>query len=356
MLELTARTAVSSADYEEKMKGLPKLTKEAKQKRLAAILEDKSSAMRKIGQGMIGPIQIRLRYEGIVRNVLIEDTLERGPLMPYDILDDMGRAYVLNSTDAEVKITPFEGKQAFPQLFRVASFPRIRKEDLYYLRVNAVEFTQDETRQAIQKQEDARLVLLLEAAIVDLGVARDNGVIGTAPTGGYLGSSGNVVYGAGTNGYEQTVLVGAGNPLEPADFYTAVTQIEVNQLEAKRLLMHPADARDLYTWDINVTGMGFKDSVFSGEKITSFGEFQIQRSVMIPQGEAFLVAEPEFVGVMPVMYSLDVEENHQVEQFWKGWVMDELIGMLILNGRGISRVLKSGSTAAPTKLDFSGLR
>src|SRR3954469_5068448 len=192
-LELTARTAVSSADYEERLKNLPKLTKQAKEKALAGILADKQSAMRRIGQGMIGPIQIRLRYEGIVRNVLIEDTLERGPLMPYDILDDMGRAYILNSTDSEVRITPFEGKQAFPQLFRIASFPRIRKEDLYYLRVNAVEYAQDETRQAIQKQEDLRLVLLLENAITDLGGARDSGTIGTAPTGGFLGTTGNVV-------------------------------------------------------------------------------------------------------------------------------------------------------------------
>ena len=356
-LELTARHAVSSEDYEEKMKDTPKLTKEAKQKALKSILADKQSAMRRIGQGMIGPIQIRLRYEGIVRNVLIEDTLERGPLMPYDILDDLGRAYILNSTDSEVKITPFEGKQVFPQLFRVASFPRIRKEDLYYLRVNAVEYAQDETRQAIQKQEDARLVLLLEAAIVNLGAARDSGTVGTYPTGGQIGTSGNVVVGSGTNGYEQTVLIGSGNPLEPVDFYSAVNLIEVNQLEGNRVLAHPADIRDLYSWDINVTGFQFKDDIMSnGKKITGFGEFQIQKSIIIPQGEIFLTAEPDFVGVMPVMYSLDVEENHQVETFYKGWVMDELIGMLILNGRGLARILKSGSTAAPTKLDITGLK
>jgi hypothetical protein len=35
------------------------------------------------------------------------------------------------------------------------------------------------------------------------------------------------------------------------------------------------------------------------------------------------------------MYSLDVEENHQVERFTKGWVMDELIGMAVINPRGI---------------------
>lgn len=352
-MELTSRVAVASTDYEEKLKGLPKLTKSAKAKRLQAILSDKQNAMRRIGQGMIGPIQIRLRYEGIVRNVLIEDTLERGPLMPYDILDDLGRAYVMNSTDSEVRITPFEGKQATPQLFRIASFPRVRKEDLYYLRVNAVEYAQDETRQAIQKQEDARLVILLETAITDLAAARDSGVIGTGPTGGRL--TGNAA-GVGTLGNEQTVLIGSGNPLEPQDFYNAVSMIEVNQLEAKRVIAHPTDIRDLYTWDINVTGFRFKDEVFAGGKITSFGEFQIQKSIIVPQGELFLTAEPEFVGVMPVMYSLDVEENHQVEQFYKGWVMDELIGMIILNARGLARIVKTGTVPfTPTYLDLSGL-
>jgi hypothetical protein len=274
--------------------------------------------------------------------------------MPYDILDDLGRAYILNQTDSEVKITPFEGKQAFPQLFRIATFPRIRKEDLYYLRVNAVEYAQDESRQAIQKQEDARLILLLEAAIAELGTARTSGTVGTAPTGGRQDANDAAAADAATK--EQTVLIGAGNPLEPSDFYNAVAQIETNQLEARRILIHPADARDFYNWDLNVTGFEFKDKVFGGEKITTFGEFQIQRSVIVPQGEIFLTAEPDYVGVFPVMYSLDVEENHNVEQFWKGWVMDELVGMLILNARGLSRIVKGSSVpVSTTKLDISGL-
>jgi len=142
------------------------------------------------------------------------------------------------------------------------------------------------------------------------------------------------------------VLIGASNPLEPVDFYSAVSMVEIEQLEASRVLIHPQDLRDLYTWDINVTGWTFKDKVFAGEKITQFGEFQVQKSVIVPQGEVFLAADPEFVGVFPVMYSLDVEENHLVEQFYKGWVMDELVGMLILNARGLARVMKQDSYAA----------
>ncbi|MEM3008601.1 MAG: HK97-fold major capsid protein [Nitrososphaerales archaeon] len=336
-MTLSARTAKHSQDYVEKLASLPKLSKAEKQQRLAAILADKASGMHRLGQGMIGPIQIRLRYEGMVRNVLLEDTLERGPLMPYDILDDLGMAYILNSTDSEVKVQVFEGKQAFPALFRIAAFPRIRKEDLYYLRVNAVEYAQDESRQAIQKQEDYKLIQLLEAAIVEHGAAAQR------PVGGEMTGIAQ-----GPSGFEneKTVVIGANNPLEPVDFYSAVAMIEVEQLEAKRVLIHPTDVRDLYTWDINVTGWTFKDKVFAGETITSFGEFQVQKSVMVPQGEVFLTAEPEFVGVFPVMYSLDVEENHQVEQFYKGWVMDELVGMMVLNARGLARIQKSASRAA----------
>lgn len=334
---VTARKAVSSAEYEQKLANLPKLTNAQKKERLAQILADKTNAMQRIGQGMIGPIQIRLRYEGIVRNVLVEDTLERGPLMPYDILDDLGMAYVLNQTDAEVKVQVFEGKQAFPNLFRIAAFPRVRKEDLYYLRVNAIEYAQDESRQAIQKQEDYRLILLLESAITDYGTAGLNPVGGTQ-TGISAGPAGH------TN--EKTVLIGSGAPLEPVDFYSAVSMVEIEQLEAKRMLMHPQDMRDLYTWDINVTGWAFKDKVVNGESITQFGEFQLMKSVIVPQGEVFLAAEPNYVGVFPVMYSLDVEENHQVEQFYKGFVMDELVGMLVLNARGLARILKSDAYAS----------
>ena len=331
------RVAKHSEDYAEKFSNLPKLSKAEKTKRLAAILADKASGLQRLGQGMIGPIQIRLRYEGLTRSVLLEDTLERGPLMPYDILDDLGQAYILNSTDSEVKIQVFEGKQAFPTLFRIASFPRIRKEDLYYLRVNAVEYAQDESRQAIQKQEDYKLILLLETAITEYGAA------GQTPVGGIATG---ISAGPGGHNSEKTVLVGANNPLEPVDFYSAVSMIEIEQLEASRVLAHPQDVRDMYNWDVNVTGWTFKDKVFAGEKITSFGEFQVQKSVIVPQGETFLAADPEFVGVFPVMYSLDVEENHLVEHFYKGWVMDELVGMLVLNARGLARVHKSTNYAA----------
>ena len=314
------RVARASEDYVREIVsaksklGGKSLTKMAKQQKLAGLLQDRTAGIHKLGQSMIGPIQLKLRYQGLVRNVLLEDALTPGVPIEYDVLDDLGQAYMLHSNEGEVKITPFEGKRVPVALFRIASFPQIKKEDLFRLRVNIVEYTQDETKQAIMRQEDSRLITLLEAAITQYSPQDPygNSHVIAAPAG-YLSS--NVLY-------------------------DAVSVTDMLELESKRLLFNPYDYRDLYRWDINTTGWAFKDRVVAGERIVQFGEFQIGKSIIIPKKTTYLSPEPKFLGVMPVMYSLDSEENHSVESFHKGWVFDELIGMAILNARGLIKIVK----------------
>ena len=316
------RKSVKSDDYIKKYAGLPPVTNEKKTAALKKLWDsdpspDKKLAFQRLGSGMVGPIQIKLKYEGFARNILVEDSLERGPLQPYDVLDDLGQAYVLNQTESEVKVRMFEGKQVYPELFRIAAFPSVRKEDLYYLRANVIEHAQDETRQAIQKQEDGRLLTLLANAITS-----------------YASESTHTIT------PDHVVEIGAGNPLAYEDFIDLISRIELHEIEAKNLIMNPADKRDLYLWDANTTGWKFKESVFGGGSVDEFGEFNIRTSIMVPQGTVFLTPEPDWLGVMPVMYSLDVEENDLVEQFKRGWVMDELLGMLVLNPRGLGSIKK----------------
>lgn len=332
------RTAVASEEYEQRLASMPKLSRAQKQAHLDKLM-NAPDGFQRVGQGMIGPIQIRLRYEGLVRNVLVEDPLDRGPIMPYDVLDELGMAYILHSTDSEVKVQVFEGRQAPVSLFRIAAFPKVRKEDLHYLRVNIVEYAQDESRQSILKQEDYRLVALLEEAIENWGAA------GIAPVGGIMTG---ISAGPAGNANEKTVITGSGNPLELQDLYSAAAMIEVEQNEGTTVLAHGQDVRDIYTWDLNQLGWEMKNELMKGKKVTQVGEFTFRKSNMIPQGELFLTADPQSVGVMPVMYSLDVEENHRVEQFHKGWVMDEMIGMGVLNARGLARIVKSDTYAGIT--------
>lgn len=325
---LRPRTAKKSDDYVQEIlrrrgsdasKG--RLTHEAKVKKMALILSDEVNGIKRLGVGMIGPIQLKLRYQGIIRNVLVEDPVTPGTPVEYDVWDDLGQAYIMSGTEGEVRVTPFEGKRVPVRFFRIASRPAIRKEDLFYLRINAVEQAQDETKQAIMKQEDSRLLVILQAALDDYATRPDHTITPVHTV-------------TETSGY-----------FTPQALYTAVAQSDMHELQAGRILVNPMDYRDFYRWDINQTGWALKDRIVAGESITSFGEFQIQRSVMVPQGKMFILPNPDFLGVFPILYSLDVEENHNVEAFWKGWVFDEMVSMAILNPRGITMVEKAGATS-----------
>jgi hypothetical protein len=173
------------------------------------------------------------------------------------------------------------------------------------------------TREAIMKQEDGRLLTLLASAITDYAANVDHVI---TP--------------------DHVVEIGAGNPVEFADFLDAQARVTLHELEVSRVLLNPVDMVDLLNWDVNLTGWKFKDRVADGETITQFGQFTFQTSIMVPQGTLFLVPEPKFLGVMPIWYSLEVEENNQIEQFRRGWVFDELIGMVVLNPRGLAAVKK----------------
>jgi hypothetical protein len=293
-----------------------RLTHQAKVEKMALILSDDSNGIKRLGVGMIGPIQLKLRYQGITRNVLMEDPVTPGTPVEYDVWDDLGQAYIMSGHEGEVRIQPFEGKRVPVRFFRIASRPAIRKEDLLYLRINAVEQAQDETKQSILKQEDMRLMVILQAAINDYATRPDHVVT----------PNHNVIE---TSGY-----------FTPASLYTAVAQTDMHELQSARILVNPYDYRDFFRWDINTTGWAFKDRVVAGETITTFGEFQFQRSIIVPQKTQFLAPEPNFLGVFPVLYSLDVEENHNVEAFWKGWVFDEMVSMVVLNPRGLATVTK----------------
>lgn len=320
---LKPRIAKKSDDYVnaiiEKRGGnieaAPTMSHEAKVKKMSLVLSDENNGIKRLGVGMIGPIQLKLRYQGILRNVLIEDPVNPGTPVEYDVWDDLGQAYIMSGTEGEVRITPFEGKRVQVRFFRIAARPAVRKEDLIYLRINAVEQAQDETKQSIMKQEDSRLMVLLQASVTDYAT-RDE-----------LHSGGHNVNVAGN--------------LSPAALYAAVTISDVHEIESARILVNPVDYRDFYLFDQNQTGWAMKDRIVAGERITTFGEFQIQRSLVVPRGTIFLLPAPEFLGVFPVLYSLDVEEDHRVESFWKGWVFDEMVAMAILNPRGIVTITKT---------------
>jgi hypothetical protein len=66
---------------------------------------------------------------------------------------------------------------------------------------------------------------------------------------------------------------------------------------------------------------------------------------MIPRGTVYCLAEPEFVGVMPIRQDVNVIPADKPSKLRLGWVCYEEIGVGIVNARAVARINVSGKTA-----------
>jgi len=64
-------------------------------------------------------------------------------------------------------------------------------------------------------------------------------------------------------------------------------------------------------------------------------------SKIVPPGTVYGCADPEFVGVMPVRQDIEVLPADEPKQLKLGWVVNEIIGIGILNPRGVASGNKS---------------
>jgi hypothetical protein len=64
-------------------------------------------------------------------------------------------------------------------------------------------------------------------------------------------------------------------------------------------------------------------------------------SKIVPPGTVYACADGEFVGVMPVRQDIEVLPADEPKQLKLGWVVSEIIGIGIVNPRGVSKGSKS---------------
>lgn len=75
----------------------------------------------------------------------------------------------------------------------------------------------------------------------------------------------------------------AHHPLRIEDFYNLDVALDRGDQQVV-CLMNPLDKRDLYTWDVNVTGEMFLDKLEDDEWVTYFGDWKIVADSRIKQG------------------------------------------------------------------------
>jgi len=264
-----------------------------------------------LGQAMANPIRRNLDYQGVARKTLVVDPLPQGALAVYDRDIDVA-AVVVSSNGTAPESRVFGDRVNVPE-FEVVSNPTVRIAEVKRRRFNVIDRAQQKARQEIQAHEDANVFAALEFA-GDSTQGGENTAVDLSPSGATL---------------EKDGLVNLKRQIDRWDLVTSKYFLNINEFT------------DILTWESAGNTNSQVDPVTQRELLQTglyghvFGA-DIIVSKVVPAGRGFACADPEFVGVMPVRQDIEVLPADEPKQLKLGWVVNEIIGIGIVNPRGVA--------------------
>lgn len=266
-----------------------------------------------LAQAMANPIRRNLDYHGIARRALVVDVLPQGALPTYDRDIDV-TAVVISSNGTGPESRVFGDRCVVPE-FEIFSNPTVRIAEVKHRRFNVIDRAVQKARQEIMAQEDANVFAAIDAA----------------------SSVENVL----------TDIADAG--VLKRDLLEIKQQIDRWDLVTTKFFMNINEFTDLLKWGSGGgqgVGGGDLDPV-SMREVLQTGLYahiwgtDIMVSKIVPPGTVYGCSDPEFVGVMPIRQDVEVMPADEPRQLKLGWVVSEIIGIGILNPRGVAAGRKS---------------
>lgn len=237
----------------------------------------------------------------------------QGALPVYDRDIDVS-AVVISSNGSGPESRVFGERVTVPE-FEIFSNPTVRIHEAKLRRFNVIDRAVQKARQEIMAQEDANVFAALDAASQVDNVLQD--------------------------------IADAG--LLKRDLVNLKQQVDQWDLVTTKFFMNISEFTDILKWASGGgqgVGGGEVDPVTQRE-ILQTGLYariwgaDILVSKIVPPGTVYSVADPEFVGVMPVRQDIEVLPADEPKQLKLGWVVSEIIGLAIVNARGVSAGRKS---------------
>lgn len=264
-----------------------------------------------LGQAMANPIRRNLDYQGVGRRVLVIDPLPQGALPVYERDIDVA-AVVVSSNGSAPESRVFGERVTVPE-FEVVSNPTVRIAEVRRRRFNVIDRAQQKARQEIQAQEDANIFAALDFAA------------------------------DATLGGENTAQDIADAGLLKRDMLEIKKQVDRWDLITSKFLMNINEFTDILAWGSGggqAAATGGELDVVTMREVLQTGLFahiwgaDIIVSKVVPAGTVFGCADPEFVGVMPIRQDIEVLPADEPKQLKLGWIVNEIIGIGIVNARG----------------------
>lgn len=262
-----------------------------------------------LGQAMANPIRRALDYQGVGRKALVVDPLPQGALPVYDKDIDV-TASVISSNGAAPESRVQGDRVTIPEM-EIVSNPTVRIAEVKRRRFNVIDRAQAKARQEIQAQEDSNIF-----AALDFSATLENT---------------NVTFAAGS-ALTKSILLGIKR------------QIDRHDLVTTKYFMNITQFTDILAWaSAGVSGVSSDIDPVTQREILQTGLYghiwgaDIIVSKIVPDGTVYGVAEPEFVGVFPVRQDIEVLPADEPKQLKLGWVVNEIVGIGIVNPRGVAK-------------------
>lgn len=277
-----------------------------------------------LGQAMANPIRRNLDYMGIGRKVFVVDPLPQGALPVYERDIDVA-ATVISSNGSAPESRVFGDRVTIPE-FEIVSNPTVRIAEVKRRRFNVIDRAQQKARQEIQAQEDANVFATLDYAS-DTSKGGENVYVSNTANG---------------------ILPAAFTQLHKAHLAQIKTQIDRWDLVTTKFLMNITQFNDILMWGaFGSGGATYSSSLSEIDMVTQREILQtglyahlwgadVMVSKLVPAGEIFGCADPDFVGVFPVRQDIEVLPADEPKQLKLGWVVNEIIGMAVVNPRGVA--------------------
>jgi len=286
---------------------MPELTAEQKEFLIENAMSTEEGRMA-LAASMANPIRLTLDYQAIGRKLLVVDPLPQGALPVYD--KDVKVPAIIVSKRGQVPDAIVEGERITVPTFEIGSYPQVRYSQVKERRYNLIDRAQQRAKLDLMQEEDRNVFATIQASAqlqnplstVASALSRDTMVNALAEIGKWDLIPAKFVM----NFSEYADLLKFGR-----DQFDPVTQREVLQTG---LVGH------MWTLDILV-------------------------SKMVPRGTVYCIAEPEFVGVMPIRQDVNVIPADKPEKLRLGWVVYEELGFAVVNPRAVSQISVTGKSA-----------
>lgn len=277
------------------------MTNEEKEYLISKALETEEGRVA-LAQAMANPIRTSLDYQGVGRKLLVVDPLPQGSLPVYD-KDVDAKAYVI-SKRGQVPDQIIEGDRIQVPTFEVVSYPQVRFSQVKERRFNVIDRAQQRAKSDIMAVEDSEIFSLIDQA---------------ASTG------------------VNAVTVSA-TGLTRESLTMAFKEVEKHDLVVTKIVMNAQAFADIRSW-----GQQEFDPVTQHEVLQTglFGHLwtaDILISKKVPLNTVFVLADPEFVGVMPIRQDIQVIPADKPEELRLGWVIYEEIGLGIVNSMAVAKI------------------